>query len=166
MVGSGLKEDLERKSGKYEAEQLYNDGKLYTAIVEKGENLYSFIQHSDDFFYVGFLDDLHREYFKYLFSDSQNFDNFFLKEVQCWEYEKESDKKLRTEIFQFTEKGDITIHKVSIPTRKSIRLSSIEPIDVQGFYEDYPKFGQYDRLIRLDRMDSLNLRSDNFEQLP
>ncbi len=158
-----------RKPGKEVPEEdarlNFEKNKLYTAIVKNSCGFYCFLQHSKDFFYVGFLDSLMREYLKYQFNNSEDDCRFFLKEVQYWEFEGDTDKKIHTDIYQFTEKGDITIHKVDVQTREATQLTSTEPIDVSGFYEDFPEFGQYGRLVRKDRMDSLNMSMVNLTPL-
>jgi len=145
--------DVSRK----EAEEKFKAKELYTAIISENCRLYCFLQHTLDFVYIGFLDNEGREYLKYQFNDSMDGSKLFLTEVQYWEYEGQSDKKIRTEIFQFSESGYIKIHKVNVITRESIQLTSKEFIDVSGLYEDFPEFGEYDNLIRKDRIDSINL---------
>jgi hypothetical protein len=148
-----------------EAKDLYNSNKIYYATFENGDKVLQFIAHNGNFFYVGFLDTQQREYLKYQFQLSNDTGKLFLEEAQYWEYEFDTDKKIKTEIFQFTEDGKVTIHKVDIPTREGVKLTSIEPIDISGFYEDFPEFGKYDRLIRKDRLDSLNLESHNLQPI-
>lgn len=137
--------------------------RLYSAVIKDNGIYYCFIQHSNDFFYVGFLDSIQREYLKFLFRNSKEGSKFFLKEVQYWEYEGETDKKIQTDIYEFTENGDITIHKVNVQTREGTQFTSVEPFDIRGFYEDFPEFGEYDKLIRKDRIDGLTLSDDNFK---
>jgi hypothetical protein len=144
-----------------EAEKKFKAKELYTAIISANSELYCFLQHTRDFVYVGFLDSEGREYLKYQFNDSKEQTKLFLKEVQYWEYDGVTDKKTKTEIYQFTESGDVKIHKVNVTTRESIQLSSKEPIDLSCLYEDFPDFGEYDQLISKDRMDRLNLSIEN-----
>ena len=72
------------------AKALFDKKELYTAVVENEKGLHAFVQHAADFFYVGFLDELQREYLKYQFSDSEDQNKFFLREAQFWDFKGES----------------------------------------------------------------------------
>jgi hypothetical protein len=53
--------------------------------------------------------------------------------------------------FVFDREGNAAYRKYDEIAKKTIDYESSQPFDVSGLYEDYPEFGQYESLIRMER---------------
>lgn len=143
----------------------YQKDKVYFFTFFRNDIPEGFAEYNNGYFNIGFIDIKSRVYLTYTFKRTEDKKKLFFVKAQYWEYSDDQNSKVKTEIFVFTENGDVKIKKANVITRESIQLTSKEPIDVSGFYEDFPEFGEYDRLVRKDRLDSLDLSNKNIRPI-
>jgi len=132
------------------AEKLFNQKKPFGLVIEKEGAPYCFIDFNNKFIYVGFLDGLKREYLGYEFSEIEK-GKLFLKEVQFWEYEGEENEKVRSTRYRFTPEGKFGLEKDNYKTNNIEKFTAQNKIDVTTLYEEYPRFNNYDAIIKLER---------------
>lgn len=147
----GYKETIKHMT-EQEANLCHRERKLYCVVMGDENSPSNFLEINNDFIYVGFLDDLQREYQSYEFNEIEP-EKLFLKEIQIWEYEQDTDNKISSIRYRFTTAGNFGIQKVDLRTRESYTTEPEEPVDVSELYEKYPKFGEYKKLTRTDRID-------------
>jgi hypothetical protein len=133
-----------------EAKKLHETREYYDIYVEEDGKPYCYIQINNDFIFVGFLDHLKRDGMAYTFSEKQP-GKVFLKKVQGWKYQADTDKKMESIIFYFDEDGKVTIRNADLVSNEVRIFESKEKLDVSSFYEPYPEFGKYEHLIKADR---------------
>ena len=133
-----------------EAEKLYQGRKPFGVVIERKDKPFCFIDFNNQFIYVGFLDKYQRNYLGYEFSEIQN-NRIFLKEVDFWEYEGETDNKLTSNRYRFTPEGEFGIENTNNQTREKVRRYAENKIDVSILWENYPEFGKYDNIIKIER---------------
>jgi hypothetical protein len=133
-----------------EAKQLHDARDYYNVFVEDDGKPYCYIRINNDFFSVMFLDDLQRDGMNYTFSEKQP-GKIFLKQVQGWKYQADTDKKMESIIFYFDEDGKVTIRNADLVSNEVRIFESKQHLDVSSFYEPYPEFGKYEHLIKADR---------------
>lgn len=75
----------------------------------------------------------------------------FLKEVQFWEYQGNTDEKLNSTRYKFTENGEFGIKKVNLITKEVERLVSKTKIETSTLIENYPVFDNFDNIIKIER---------------
>ncbi|MET4083685.1 hypothetical protein ABIB40_003657 [Pedobacter sp. UYP30] len=138
-------------------EYSIEDAKLYflnrnpfAILIEKSGKEYCFVNINNKFLYVGFLDDLKREYLGYEFSEVES-GKVFLKEVQFWEYDGDSDTKITSTRYRFTPDGQFGIEKRDNLKQEVERLTAKNKLDVSALYENYPQFGHYNEIIKKER---------------
>ena len=136
---------------KEEALNLYNKKQPFSVIItEKNDKPFCFINFNNKFIYVGFLDEQNREYLGYAFWEYQD-NRIFLKEAQYWEYDEETDKKLASTRYRFTPEGEFGIENKNNETREVVRRYAENKIDVSVLWENYPEFGKYDNMLKIER---------------
>ena len=136
------------KSAAKEAHE--NKGLYYVTIFDKSVPAY-FLEINKDFFRVNFLDEKQRIYLSYDFQGISN-KKLFLTSVFFWEFIGDTDKKKSTTNYLFKENGYLTIIETDSKTRKQIIKEAKNKIDVSENYEEYPEFGNYDFLIKKERL--------------
>lgn len=129
---------------------LYEKREPFGVVIEQEGKPYCFINFNDKFVYVGFLDPLKREYLGYEFWEQDN-GKIFLREVQFWEYDGDTDTKKKSTRYRFTPEGEFGIEEKTHQTREVERSYAKHKIDVSPLYEDYPEFDKYDAIIQVDR---------------
>jgi hypothetical protein len=132
--------------------EAHENKQVYFATVFDGETPYCFLECNQGYFYVGFLDDKLRVYLDYIF-DELSSNKLFLKEVSIFEFDNNEIIK-RTD-YKFTPNGDFRI--IVYENNEQETLTAQEPLSskiVEHLWVDYPTFGQYDELIKLDRIPS------------
>jgi hypothetical protein len=135
-----------------EARALHDTRQLYFVVLGNPSAPYAFFEINDEFVYVGYLDNLKREYMNRQFSEVEP-GRLFLKEIQVWEYEGESNDKIISTRYRFTPEGKYGIRTVDLRTRDTKTVESESPIDVSGLYLPYPAFGDYERVAQFDPID-------------
>jgi hypothetical protein len=146
---AGYKEVINERT-EAEARKLHEARDYYNVFVEEDGKPYCYIQINNDFIFVGFLDHLQRDGMAYTFSEKQS-GKVFLKEVQGWKYQADTDKKMESIIFYFDQNGKVTIRSADLVSKEVRIFESKQNLDVSSFYEPYPEFGKYEHLIKADR---------------
>lgn len=139
-----------KEFSKEEAQSLYNKRQSFTVVIEKENKPFCFVIFNNRFVYVGFLDEQRREYLGYEFQEYQD-NKIFLKEVQYWEYEGETDNKLTSTRYRFTPEGELGIENRNNTTGEVVRKYTEDKVDVSVLWENYPEFGKYDDIIKTER---------------
>ena len=122
----------------------------YVATVYRDEDLHCFLEIAKGSVCVGILDELKREYLTYTFQLFQP-DKLFLSSARHRKFEGETDNVSYSTIFYFKQEGRVTVAEYDGRTKESSSKESAEKIDLSKNWEDYPEFGKYDSLIRLER---------------
>lgn len=143
------KRPLEIYSEDY-AKSLFVSRGIFTTLIEDKGRPYCFINFNNKFVYVGFLDEFKREYLGYEFWEEKP-GKIFLKEVQFWEFEGDTDEKLNSTRYRFTPEGELGIEKRNNKTREAVREYAQNKVDTSVLWEDYPEFGHYDAIIKIER---------------
>lgn len=134
-----------------EAKERHNKREYYGVVVGDLEAPECFIEINDSFVLVGFLDDLKREYLTYQFDEIEP-NRIFLKEAQYWEYSGDTDEKIVSTRYRFAPSGELVIEKTNIKTNDIETSEAKEPIDISSYYDDYPVFGHYEDIIKIERI--------------
>lgn len=134
----------------FQAKELFENRKPFGLLFEKNNLPFCFINFNNKFVYVGFLDDLKREYLGYEFYEEAP-QKIFLKEVQFWEYDGNTDEKVKSTRYRFTPDGELGIEEKNVKTKEVFREYAQEKIDSTVLWEDYPEFGHYDNIIKIER---------------
>jgi hypothetical protein len=137
---------------KSELENLHNERKPYVLCMGNDkDHPYCFIEINNDAMYVGFLDEMKREYLGYAFEEKKP-GKLFLTEAIYWEfYGDTDDRKQKTKYF-FNPNGSLQIHQIDSKTNEGEILTAKNPVDVSANWEDYPEFGHYEKLIKKERV--------------
>lgn len=151
-------EEIARKNHKeglmYCVTVLDDDGTPYCALD---------IVHENEFIGVNFLDSAGREYLTYHFSEVEPMKKLFLEEVWYTFYPNSETKDGNYRLhFVFDQDGNAAYRKYDDLAHKIYDYETNAPLDVSGLYEDYPKFGHYDGVIRLER--NIGLMGDVIKQ--
>ena len=110
------------------------------------------IVHENEFIGVQFLDDTGREYLAYHFEEIEPMKKLFLGELWYRKYSNDETDEMDYYIhFVFDREGNASYRKYDEINKKTIDYESNQPFDVSGLYEDYPKFGEYENLIKEER---------------
>ena len=132
-------------------EKAHNDRQPYMITVGKDPlHPFCFLNIASDTFVIGFLAEYNRKYLQYLFVEKVP-QKLFLCSATYYEFE--GDKKdfwFRTD-YNFNSDGTLIIVKSDLRTRQKERLTAQNKIDVSANWEDYPAFGCYDGLIKIER---------------
>lgn len=120
----------------------------YTVLVESIEHPYCFLEVTEKFVGVCFLDGLLRETLTYQFQEVEP-GKLFLTMATHREFEGETDKIESGTSYIFGRDGVVQIRREFFnPHRLETSTSSS---DVDSNYAAMPEFGEYDDLIRVER---------------
>jgi hypothetical protein len=153
------------KKGKISTEEVarknHEDGLHYEVVILNDLNNPEFhlqIVHENKHVGVLFLDDAGREYLTYHFEEISPKKKLFLGEIWYREFSNDETKDMDFRIhFVFDREGNVNYRKYDDIEKKTVDYESNQPFDVTDLYEDYPEFGKYESLIRLERnIDILN----------
>ncbi len=147
------------KKGEITSEEVahknHENGLMYSVIVlDDDGNPYCALDivHENEFIGVNFLDDSGREYLIYHFCEVEPMKKLFLEEVWYSFYPNSDAKDENYRLhFVFDQDGNAAYRKYDDLAHKTYDYETKEPLDVSGLYEDYPEFGHYEGLIRLER---------------
>jgi hypothetical protein len=147
------------------AKKNHEDGLHYEVTILEEETPIAFLEivHENEFVGVKFLDEEGRDYLHYHFSEIEPKKKLFLEELWFYHFKEEdtssnSDYRLH---FVFDQEGNISYRKYDEINKKTIDYETKEPLDISGLYEDYPEFGHYDGLIKIERNMELLDNMDN-----
>lgn len=120
----------------------------YAAAVISSGVVRCFLEVNNDYFGVGFLDDRQREFLSYQFQEIQP-GRLFLTMATHREYDGESDHVKAGTTYYFKSDGTITIESEDFDSTQLVTTETKR--DVEGNWEHYPNFGEYESVLRIDR---------------
>jgi len=130
-----------------EAAILHDSREPYTVLVNQNNLLKCFIEVSDNFYVVSFIDDTKRITLSYQFKIIDN--KLFLLLATHIEHQGETEKVKERTLYVFKVDGSLYIEKTDYLTSESTSAKS--KVDVKNNWEDIPAFGEYSKLQILDR---------------
>jgi len=136
--------------------ELHESRKPYCVILGDINNPFCFLEINNSFVYVGFLDEKKREITKYEYHEVE-LNKLFLKEIQTWEYEKNSDERYLSVRYRFTIDGNFSKSITNLRNKKSEKFQIKEKLSIDSNYVNYPKFGEYSNLITKDVVNLIDL---------
>lgn len=131
------------------AREVHSCGGTYVAVVNRNDTPFCFLEISKEAVTVGFLDHFLREYLTYSFRVLSPGKLFLLSARHAF-FSGDSDKIITVTICYFETDGRVHIEEYDDKTR-TVESSDGESIDPSKNWEDYPEFGKYDSLIRIER---------------
>ena len=139
--------------------------KYFATILNDDQTPYCFLECNDGYFYVGFLDEKLRIYMSYKFDDDfAPSEKLFLHTVYIFHFEDGKDDANRATVFMFNPNGEFKIKELNYRKNEQEILTPEKPLSpevVKHLWVDYPEFGKYDELIKIDRVPP-----EVFEQFP
>ena len=130
------------------AKKAYDRRTLHTVIAGPMEKPTAFIEFNMDYVGIGFLDGHLREYLSYQFVEVES-GRLFLTMATYREYEGDSDRVRKGTTYYFKQGGKVVVVTDEFPGGGITRHETTAP--VSGNWENYPAFGEYDSLLRIDR---------------
>ena len=98
------------------------------------------------------MDDIGREYLAYHFEEIESMKKLFLSEVWYREYSNDETNEMDYYLhFVFDMEENVSYRKYDEIIKKTIDYESNQTFDISGLYEDYPRFGEYENLIKEER---------------
>lgn len=127
---------------------------IYFATIFEADKPICYLEINKGFYRVCFLDEYLRKYLSYDFTD--NFKNInskklFLSQIVFWEFEGSKDKIVKTTDHIFKPDGSFHIIERDLVANEQTDREAKNKIDVTTNWAEYPKFGEYESLIRIER---------------
>ena len=134
----------------------------FATILNDDGSPYCAMESNVGYFGLDFLQDNYADFLTFQYrSDSEHKEKLFLKLISLFEcYPGTTEKKIRID-FRYTKQGDYSSllyqGESYDGTYEQIRTDypPISAEELEKLWVDYPKFGEYDQLIRLDRIPQL-----------
>ena len=150
----GLLEQASREA--HERQAVY-----FATILNDDGSPYCAMESNVGYFGLDFLGDKYEDYLLYEYREDEHSGKLFLKLISLFEcYPGTTEKKIRID-FRYTKQGDYSSllyqGESYDGTYEEIRTDypPISEEELEKLWVDYPKFGEYDQLIRLDRIPQL-----------
>ena len=133
----------------------------FATILNDDGSPYCAMESNVGYFGFDFLGDKYEDYLLYEYREDEHSGKLFLKVISLFEcYPGTTEKKIRID-FRYTKQGDYSSllyqGEAYDGTYEQIRTDypPISAEELEKLWVDYPKFGEYDQLIRLDRIPQL-----------
>ena len=133
----------------------------FATILNDDGSPYCAMESNVGYFGLDFLGDKYEDYLLYEYREDEHSGKLFLKVISLFEcYPGTTEKKIRID-FRYTKQGDYSSllyqGESYDGTYEQIRTDypPISAEELDKLWVDYPKFGEYDQLIRLDRIPQL-----------
>ena len=134
----------------------------FATILNDDDTPYCAMESNVGYFGLDFLQDNYADFLTFQYrSDSEHKGKLFLKAIFLLECYPGTTEKMRRTDFTYTHEGRclsvILQGKEYDGTYEVIRTQhpTISAEELEKLWVDYPKFGEYDQLIRLDRIPQL-----------
>lgn len=127
---------------------------VYFATFYEDDIPFCYIESNRGYFYVGFLDSKLRNYLDYHYEERQP-GKLFLKSTSFFEFDEVTNKSIKRTDYKFRTDGTYEI--IVYEGNESEILTPQTPLNkdvVDQLWIDYPNFGEYDELIKLERVPS------------
>ncbi len=131
-----------------QARKAHDDRKTYTVLVKDVERPYAVVEVANDFVGVTFLDEKLRQSLSYQFEEVEP-GKLFLSMATHREFDGDNDQVKAGNSYIFNQDGSLIIRKQSFNPQSLEEANS--STDVSGNYENYPDFGEYDHLLKVER---------------
>jgi len=148
------------KNNKITAEEIARDNhakrlgyevSIFEDEADEFPHCYITIMPKNNHLGVNFMDGEGRNYLKYLFNEVEVGKKLFLREVWYYQYKEGADNEDYRLHFVFDEKGNIALRKYDEIAQKAIDYEGKQALDVSNLYEEYPDFGKYNDVLKLER---------------
>ena len=133
----------------------------FATILNDDGSPYCAMESNVGYFGFDFLGNKYENYLLYEYREDEHSGKLFLKVITLFEcYPGTTEKKIRID-FRYTKQGDYSSllyqGESYDGTYEEIRTDypPISAEELEKLWVDYPKFGEYDQLIRLDRIPQL-----------
>ena len=133
----------------------------FATILNDDGSPYCAMESNVGYFGLDFLGNKYENYLLYEYREDEHSGKLFLKVITLFEcYPGTTEKKIRID-FRYTKQGDYSSllyqGEAYDGTYEQIRTDypPISAEELEKLWVDYPKFGEYDQLIRLDRIPQL-----------
>ena len=133
----------------------------FATILNDDGSPYCAMESNVGYFGFDFLGDKYEDYLLYEYREDEHSGKLFLKVISLFEcYPGTTEKKIRID-FRYTKQGDYSSllyqGEAYDGTYEQIRTDypPISAEELDKLWVDYPKFSEYDQLIRLDRIPQL-----------
>ena len=133
----------------------------FATILNDDGSPYCAMESNVGYFGFDFLGDKYEDYLLYEYREDEHSGKLFLKVITLFEcYPGTTEKKIRID-FRYTKQGDYSSllyqGESYDGTYEEIRTDypPISAEELEKLWVDYPKFGEYDQLIRLDRIPQM-----------
>jgi hypothetical protein len=139
-----------------QAKDAFDNRRLHTVVISHDDKPAAFIEFNGDYVGVGFLDHAIREYLSYTFNEVSP-GKLFLTQATHREYEGETDRVKSGTSYYFKQDGAVAVKREDFTWTEGqsspvgVVSTKDSQVDVSGHWETYPKFGEYDALLRVER---------------
>ncbi|WP_131818344.1 lytic transglycosylase [Planctopirus hydrillae] len=120
----------------------------YAVLIEDGYVLRCFLEIDRDYVGVGFLDEHKREFLSYQFQEVEA-GRLFLTMANYRKFEGEGDHTIEGTTYYFRMDGGLTIETEDFST--AVVSTKKTQVNVDGNWEGYPEFGNYNSITRVNR---------------
>ena len=133
----------------------------FATILNDDGSPYCAMESNVGYFGLDFLGNKYENYLLYEYREDEHSGKLFLKVITLFECYPGTTEKMRRTDFTYTHEGGclsvILQGKEYDGTYEVIRTQHppISAEELEKLWVDYPKFGEYDQLIRLDRIPQL-----------
>jgi hypothetical protein len=132
-----------------EARRRHDAGELYTALVGEATSPQCFLEIRRGFVGVDFLDALLRCRTSYSFQ-APAAGRLFLSMATHRDFVAATDQVAEGTTYMFQPSGEVQLRRERLHPTHELATSSTRA-DVSGHWEDFPAFGDYAALMRLER---------------
>ncbi len=131
------------------AQAAHVSRQLYTGLVGSPTAPDCFVEISNDYIGVEFLDGLLREYVSYQFQEMKP-GRLFLSMATERKFEGDTDKVIWGITYYYDEDGHVAIEEEDFVGDTLTKAETY--LDVSVNWEAYPEFGEYESITRKDRV--------------
>lgn len=122
------------------------NGNDYSVVISENEVVLYVLDISKNDIFVSYMNECGEKYLTYAFHREDK-EKLFLNAAYYHTYE--DDKEVETIVFGFDTNGEMSVLKRNLGSDVVEEKEAI--VDVSVNWEQYPKFGEYDKLIVLER---------------
>jgi hypothetical protein len=131
------------------------DGLMYVVSILDDTNfpiIFLEIVHENEHIGVHFIDNFGRDYLTYHFDEIELKNKLFLRELWYKVYSNNETNDMDCYFhFVFDTDGNISYRKYDELEKKTMDYESKNKFNIDELYEDYPDFGNYEKIIKFER---------------
>lgn len=133
---------------KQEAKIAHEQRRPYVAVLEKSGQIFCYIEANSGYIGVGFLDSAVREFLSYQFQEVEP-GRLFLTMATHREFDGGTDRVKCGTTYYFKPDGCVSVEAEDFEANQLTTTKTT--VDVSNNWEDYPNFGDYQSLARVER---------------